>query len=308
MKQEENNEIDFFNIFTKLSQILKKIQNLCLHLFLIIKTNKLMVLFLILIGISSGFYFDSYKKEYIQNILVSSNFNSTNYLYEKIDLIESKIKEKDKCFLKKIGIKHPEKIKKIQIKPINLLFQFIENRPNNFELIKLMAENSKIDNVIEKEMLYKNYKFHKILIFSKKVTRKEFINPIIKHLNKNEFFDKIKKEKIKQFEEKIIYNEAIIAQINKIINTFINNFNNKNNSFISYNENTELNEILKTKQQLIKENDSIKIKLIESNQIIKPISIYENKLNNTKIYEKMKFIFPVLLIFFFLIKNYKSKS
>jgi mevalonate pyrophosphate decarboxylase len=44
------------------------------------------------------------------------------------------------------------------------VFKFIEDKPENFQLIKLMAEDEDINDIIENNMTSKN--FHKIFLLS----------------------------------------------------------------------------------------------------------------------------------------------
>jgi hypothetical protein len=51
----------------------------------------------VIIGIGLGFYLDKTQKKFDQ-IIVTPNFKSTDYLYSKINLINSKIIERDIAF------------------------------------------------------------------------------------------------------------------------------------------------------------------------------------------------------------------
>ena len=99
-----------------------------------------------------GLFLDTTNKTYDHQIIVQPNFGSTDYLYSKIDLLNSKIKENDTVFLQKIGILDPSKLSKIEIKPIVDVYKFIATDEKNFDLLKLMAEDSDIKKILE-EML-----------------------------------------------------------------------------------------------------------------------------------------------------------
>jgi hypothetical protein len=58
-------------------------------------------------------------------------------------------------FLKNsVGLKHPEILKGIKIKPIIDVYKFIENQTENFELIKL-AEAGDINKILEDNLTSK---------------------------------------------------------------------------------------------------------------------------------------------------------
>jgi hypothetical protein len=46
------------------------------------------------------------------------------------------------------------------------VFKFIEDKPENFQLIKLMAEEGNIKDIVLESMTSKNYKFHKISLIT----------------------------------------------------------------------------------------------------------------------------------------------
>ena len=60
--------------------------------------NWIIVLILVFTGFGLGVFLDSTQKSYEHEIIVAPNFQSTDYLYAKIDLINSKIKEHDTLF------------------------------------------------------------------------------------------------------------------------------------------------------------------------------------------------------------------
>src|SRR5690606_23744407 len=122
--------------------------------------NWIIILILILTGFGLGILLDKTQKSYEHQIIVTPNFGSTDYLYSKIDLIDSKIKENDTLFLKNVvGIQQSKNLKSIEIKPIADVYNFIQNKPENFELIKLMAEDGDINKVLQENITSKNYTF-----------------------------------------------------------------------------------------------------------------------------------------------------
>lgn len=50
----------------------------------------------------------------------------------------------------------------IEIKPITDVYKFIKDKDNNFEMIKLMAEDGDIKKIIEENVTSKNYPYHLI--------------------------------------------------------------------------------------------------------------------------------------------------
>ena len=131
---------------------------------------------LTLVGAGLGLYLDTATEQFSNEMVVIPNFESTDYLYTKIDLIQSKIKERDTVFLKSIGISSPKNVVQIEIEPIIDIYSFInKSRPitdnaqssQNFELVKLLSEDGDIKKVVTDKITSKNYANHKISIKTK---------------------------------------------------------------------------------------------------------------------------------------------
>jgi len=225
-------------------------------------------------------------------------------LYDKIDLIQSKILTGDTIFLKnEVGISKPSTIKKIEIMPINDAVKFIEKTEQNFELIKLMAETRDINKVLENNIISKNY-LHHVISFStnKLISDKEIVQPILNYLNKSEYYNKIQKVTIQNVIYKVNQNDSIISQINTVLNRFSNSSSGsqKNDKLVYYNENTQLNDVIKTKDALVNEQSYHRIELIGFDKIIKDNSCTLNIKSQKMANEKLEFVLPFLFVFLFI--------
>src|SRR6218665_1072314 len=146
----EDQEVDLGLISKKIGSFFSRINTSLFNAIHFFIRNWIIVLILVVAGFGLGIFLDKIQKSYEHQIIVTANFGSTDYLYSKIDLIDSKIKEKDTLFLKNtLGIQQPEVLKSIEIKPIADVYNFIQNKPENFELIKLMAEDGDINKVLQ---------------------------------------------------------------------------------------------------------------------------------------------------------------
>ena len=296
-------EIDIFDIAKSIDSFFDKTNVFIFRVIHFFVRNWILVLILIALGFGLGFYLDLNKKVYNNQIIVTPNFGSVDYLYSKIDLIEAKIISGDTIFLKNVvGLSHPKMIKKIEIKPISDAFKFVEDKEQNFDLIKLMAEDGDINKVLVDNVTSKNYTFHTISFTSNEiVNEKELVGQLLKYLNNSEYFNSIQKTGYKNLEQLIAQNDTIISQIDKVLNGFTNTLKNtsKNDKLVYYNENTQLNDIIKTKQYLATEQGKNRLKLISSDRTIKEISSTLNTKNTQSLNGKLKFILPVLFVFIF---------
>ncbi|MFM2369439.1 MAG: hypothetical protein RL619_1745 [Bacteroidota bacterium] len=300
----EDEEIDLSQISNKIRSFFQRFNTFLFRCIQFFVKNAIVVSILAVVGVSIGIFLDQTQKTYNHQIIVTPNFGSTDYLYSKIDLIESKIKEGDTVFLKEVvGIQKPKEIKKIEINPIADVYKFIENKPENFELIKLMAEDGDIKKTVEDNLTSKNYTFHKLSFITGKLTNnKETVQPLLNFLNETDYYKKIQKGVVNNIQIKMIQNESIISQINGILNGFSDRINGttKSDKLVYYNENTQLNDIIKTKEALINEQGTNRVSLIGLDKIIKDNSSTLNIENKASINGKLKFVLPILFILCFI--------
>ena len=301
----DNQEIDLSQLSRKIGDFFEGISTTIFKGILFFKRNILIIGILFILGVGLGFYLDKNTKVYDNQIIVSSNFGSTDYLYAKIDLISSKIKDNDTVFLKEvIGIKNPKKLLKITIVPITDVYKFIENKPQNFELIKLLAEDGDIKKIVNENLTSKNYPYHIISFTTNNLTdNNKTVQPILDFLNQSDYYAKLQKEYINNIKIKMIENDSIIAQINGFLNSFSNTINGaqKSDKLVYYNENTQLNDVIKTKDELIKEQGAHRIELVSLDKIIKNNSSTINIKNTKATNGNMKLILPMFFIFLFVI-------
>ena len=255
------------------------------------------------LGIGIGLYLDKTQKSYNHQIIVTPNFGSTDYLYSKIDLIESKIKERDTVFLKSIGIQEPGKFSKIEIRPIMDVYQFINHSEQNFALLKLMAEDGDLKKIVEEKTTSKNYTYHIISFITKNKTNdKKTMIPLMNYLNDSDYYRQIQKEYINNLQIKMKADDQVISQIDGFLNSFSNtvNGNSKNDKLVYYNENTQLNDVIKTKDKFVEELGTLRVNLVGLGKIIKENSSTSNIENTNAVNGKLKYVLPFLFISFYI--------
>ncbi|WP_166921422.1 hypothetical protein [Flavobacterium poyangense] len=303
-QSQEDQEIDLVQISKKIGNFFESVQTSIFNSIQFFIRNWIVVLLLIIVGFGIGMLVDKTQKSYEHQIIVAPNFGSTDYLYSKISLINSKIKENDTLFLKNtVGILQPKNLKAIEIKPIADVYNFIKNKPENFELIKLMAEDGDINKVLEENITSKNYTYQRIILSTKERTSGEqLIKPLLEYFNKSDYYNKIQKEVYKNVQLKMGQNDTIIKQIDGVLSNFSNATSgvHKNNKLLYYNENTQLNDIIKTKDELIAEQGNHRVELINFDKIIKESSVTINVESVKFIKGDLKLLLPVLFIFLFI--------
>ena len=299
----QEQEIDLSQIGKTISKGAKKVINKCFDLLFFIQKKLIIVFVLLVFGGGLGFYVDK-EPNYTNDITVFPNFGSNEYLYDKINLISLKLKEKDEAFFTKIGIKNIKDFISIEIEPVNGIYNFInsESQKNNFELVKLMAEDGDIEKIIEDETTSKNYYLHGINIKTAiAYQQKDLIDPLLNFLQQSEYFIKLQKIHQNNLEEKLASNKLLITQIDQII---LSLSQNKTGSSVSISENTGINDLIQKKDNLIFENQKLATNRLEFEKIIKDQNIIGNQMNNKGANNKMKFILPILFVLFYLLGHW----
>jgi hypothetical protein len=238
------------------------------------------------------------QKNYDHKIIVIPNFDSAEYLYSKINLLNVKIKDNDTLFLKSLGIKDPKKLKKIEIEAVVDPYTFVKNSESNMELLKLIAEDGSMEKVVNEEMTSMKYEYHKIFFTTRDtINRDNTIGPIMKYLNDNNYFTLVQEQIIVNLKNKIIFTEQTLNQVNGILdNLAIGGNNNGGDSKLMYynNENSQVDD---------------KIELVNKEQIVKELSVIANLQHESSVPIMLPTLFVGLYIFIvFFIKFYKSQA
>src|SRR5690606_26954394 len=123
----------------------------------------------------AGYFLDKkYGERYKHEVIVVPNFNSTSYLYGKIENAEFK----------------DQPITKVEIEPIVDVYQFINSSYNNLEIAKYLSENNlqltkyEIGSDVEKF-----YKYHLMTVYTnEKDTNGAIVKNFLSKLNQEEYF------------------------------------------------------------------------------------------------------------------------
>lgn len=319
----DNQEIDLSIISKSISNFGRFFLKVIIDMILFVKKKFIILISIVVLGIFLGIIADVKNKQFENEIIVSPNIGGVDYLYSKVNLLTSKLKEGDTLFLSSLGIKNVKKIIAIKIKPISDIYGFVNNSTSaasaqntqNFEMIKLLAEDTSITKVIEDELTGKNFPLHSISITTNsKINRTEIIDPILNYLNADEYYNEVLKITENNVRFELAKNEKQIVQIDSVITKLIVNLGkSKGNNLVYSSENDQLNPMFQLKNDLIKTVGNQKIQLIKLNLIIKDVVVTLNRYISDGANGKLKFILPLLFVGLFLFlsitirffKNYK---
>jgi hypothetical protein len=302
----QEQEIDLSQIGKSISKVFQNAINKCFDLLFFIQKKIIIVAALFILGVGLGFYLDK-NSSYNHEIVVIPNFGSNDYLYEKVDLISAKLKEKDARFFASIGVSNIEDFVSIEIKPVNGVYNFInsESQKSNFEFIKLLAEDGDIDKIIKDDLTSRNYYLHAITIkTSKAFNKNDLAEPILKYLQQTDYFIKLQKVYQTNLVEKIEANKLLITQVDQLIVTLSQS---KSVGGVTISQNSGLTELINKKDALLNENQALAIHKLEYDKVIKDQNMSLNQLNTKGANNKMKLILPFLFISLFLLGYWFSQ-
>jgi len=313
---QDTQEIDLSQVGKGISNAWNGMIHSFFRLLFFIRKKIIFIVVLFIIGAALGYFADKTIKVYTHKVIVIPNFGSVDYLYSKVELLNTKIKEGDTVFLKEIGIKNTKKFSKIVIEPIIDPYKFVDNKKENFELLKLMAEDGSIDKIIVNKNTSKNYPYHEIVITTLHETSEDkIINPILAYLNDSDYFKQLQKAVTANNELRIKTNEEIVNQIDGFLNEFnqsISGGSPKSDKLIYYNENSQLNDVIQTKESTVKELGVLRVALINQQKVVNDISRTLNIKNTESVNGKLKFVLPILFVFLYLLiqgftKTYRNQ-
>jgi hypothetical protein len=266
----------------------------------------IIVVLILLVGGAVGGYFmnESFKKNYKNEIIVIPNFGSTEYLYTSIDMINSKLKNKDLGLFESIKFPDARSIREITVEPVKDVYSLVTKEKTNIDVFKLLAEKGDIAKFTSELNTSQHFKFHKITIYKKGSSLGDKgIKTLLDYLNKNEYYEEYGKVAVDNAKKKIVRNNEMISQIDTLLSTFRKTGTAKEQG-ISINQNSQLNDLVLTKEALIQDNKKIELDLIDGSQTIKEVSIVNDIIEDRLIGSKIISL-PLLLLalfsgFFFL--------
>lgn len=302
----DNQEIDLGNLFKKIEQFFISLISKVFQFLNFVKRNMLKLIAIVVIGFAIGLLLDNYTKKYNTEIIVNANYVSPDFLYSKVDLIQSKILAKDSAFFNKIGVKNYKSISKIEIEPIIDIYSFINNNTaiasnaqntQNFEMIKLLSETSDIEKVLKDKLTSKNYPFQVINIISKTKLNLGQTKAIFDYLNSDEYYKKILDTSLENIKQETINNNIEIKELDTLIKIMAKNLEHQKSATIQIGgEKNQIADLISQKRLLMENNLNNKLRLINQSYIVKDLSTVANKTYNKGINDKLKLIIPFLLL------------
>lgn len=298
-----NNDVDLNEVKQRLKGYAGRVNDSFFDIILFIRRYVIAITILVVAGVGLGIYLDGGAKAYTHKIFVTPNFGSVDYLYEQIDRINGKLKERDTTYIKNLGIKDPKKIIKLEIDPVVDIYDFMdENNPDQqnkrIDLFKVIAENGEMSKTLEDRITSRNYKNHLITFTTvERIDAKGLIEPFLKALNNDPYWKQMQKEGLQNLEAKNAENTVMIAQVNKVLSEYGNI--GSTSGVAMRTDNTNLTDLFYFKNMLIREQGRNRISEIDFQKVIKDRGTVLNIYKTGIVSGHTKLILPILFLMFF---------
>ncbi|MFL9845206.1 hypothetical protein [Flavobacterium rhizosphaerae] len=311
-------EISLSDISLMVKKYREKFNDTIFNAILFVQRFIIAIVIILVAGIAYGIYLDSAPKPYDQKILVTPNFESVDYLYQEIEVINTKLSEHDYEYFSGIGIKNPGSIIKIQIEPVIDIYEFIDNVEENelndrkFEIFRLIAESGEMDKILEDETTSKYYKNQKIVIITAgKVLEDEVITPLITHFNNAPYFQELKKQYNENLDKQIKENNLTVQYIDTLLRNY-SDMRGKSSS-VYFSDNSALHEVIRQKRYTLESLLKNRINVINYDSVVKVDATAINVKHKGLLINRMKIVVPLFFLFVFVclmmfISFYKSQK
>lgn len=306
-------EIDLSYVFKKFKGFFKNTLKLIFEVIGFYLKFKFIVIGLIITGLAIGFYIETNNNQiYDNNAIVIPNFQSVDYLYDKVETLNKKIKAKDTVFLKKIIDSNYKQLKQIEVSPIIDLFNFASESRENIDVLRILIQNQELDSFANYVVASKHYKFHKLNIQVKgEENSRLIVEKLFLYFNSNEHFIKYKQANAKNNDLQILENKNMISQIDTLLFSLNGRTKSVAGGSFVINNIGNLEKLVEKKQELLNENLLLLYKQIDEKETIKVVNKTFNIISDSGNKYNRKITSPVLLVLlfstpFFLIYLYKK--
>jgi len=313
MAQDNTDEIDLKIVFDKIKKLGN---NLLIRIYsgiqFVFKHWWKLLILLLIGGVIGYFIEEKYEPNKETTIIVQNNFNSSNYVYEAVEQLNQKLKEKDTVYLKNAGFRTDTIVlKEILIEPIVNIIQLLNKSGDSYQALETFLDKAIFeDELLTSELFLTEYTYHKINIKTTSEGTQENINNVMSFLNNNEMYNQIKTIIVNETKNRIDYNKETIHKIDAILESHskVNQSETNPNQLVvsSGVDYTDFYELINSKNNAIAQITNLKTTLVKYDKIItiinKPSLIEINKLlSNHKF--NFAFLFVFLYLFYFLMKN-----
>lgn len=309
MEQNNVDEIDLGAVFGLFKNAFNKLLVQVFKVIRFIIKNWIVVVILTIIGVGLGGYSDyNSKPNQEAKALIKINFDAVKYVYNEIDLLNSKFKLEDTIFLKEAGFRTDSlEIKELILTPNVSLKDIAEGGKKNKDLIQILDNFDLSEEDLQlSDPFISEYKHHTLEFKLSSNGSKETIEKVIDYINDNKILGEIKIATIENIKYRIDNNLKIIEQIDDVIETFQSGESliSPSSQIYVVDKNFSISEVFTSKVVLQQQTEELKNDLIYSKDIVVVINRPYLVDVDWGILGKKTVIYPLFLVLAFLLLSF----
>ncbi|MEO0571741.1 MAG: hypothetical protein AAF039_08550 [Bacteroidota bacterium] len=284
-------------------------------MFLYIKKNIFILIGLGVLGIAAGYGLKQITSEKMKTeVIVRPNIESKDYLYDVVAEIQANIKAKNESFFKPLNIDIEElKGFKITVESLGDKNNKLEDELKYLELLKGLDISGTVSDVVRNEILSRNSLNHKITFFYKEGTKgNESAQILMDYINSNPYFNELIAVYLKNAENRIKEDRALIGQLDVLIEQYSTNLateedqNNDGRIIFENEEQLDIRKLFDLKSELIRDIESKKLELKTRENAIKVINFGKPHEVKVPFFGKILVLLPLVFVGgYFLFSTFK---
>jgi hypothetical protein len=309
MPSGKNEELDLGQLLQFFKRGLESMFKTLLRIFLYLKMNAITLAVLLVLGILIGFLLKEFgDKKLKSEVIVKPNFESSDYLYDVVEELQSKILAKDTLFFKNLGIDVTGlKDFEIHVEPIEKNEkdkEKLKENNNYLEILQNYKDNDFVLEAVRAEVIKNAILTHRIT-FSHRNPKKgeEYVTKLLAYMNNNPYFNELKKVYTENAIIKIEKNKELIKQIDELIANYSKQLSAEENNqgregFLLFDKEKGLDvpSLLTLKNGLLKEIEKKQIEAVEQRDAINIINLGKTQVVEKQFLNNSILLLPTILI------------
>lgn len=268
------------------------------------------LLLLIIIGAGAGYFLQqNQERNRAAKVLVQVNFDGSSYLYTAVDLLQKKIDQGDRKFLTSLGLdKDKPELVSVSLSPVvriqDIVTRFDVNNDNrSLESVLKNVEFEGDDDFVLSQTFDTAYKYHILEVEMLPGSKKEVLNGVMAYFNGNEAMKSHKDATVAMLTDQFNNNTKIIEQIDQLIvdlRTAASTARTGNAAYI-VEKDDDLDQLVRSKIEIEKENRLVRQELLETADIVVPMTALEIFPASQSITDRKHIFLPIVLVAGFLL-------
>ncbi|WP_304036715.1 hypothetical protein [Mesonia mobilis] len=251
-QKNNNEEIDLGDLFRLLKKGIQYIFNLFLRFVAFVLRHAIVLIVLIVIGAIIGYFLQKKSGELVKTeMIIASNFGSSEYVFNSINQISYQIGHKDTLALEKLGIPLDAGALKLEIKPIVNISRFSQEEETFLELV---SESNFINEEEKAKMFARYFRYYKVILsHPKKINSAKILNNILQQLRDNPYYQEYNNVNLSFLNNQIKANEKLISEIDSLVGNYskaINKQQQASSTFYNSANNLDLGVVIQNRNQV----------------------------------------------------------